>query len=107
MNEKEQVTESDMINRSEFKLFKDYLIKSIQTIMDIEKDDLVLKFNESKNETVLARFLTNEQELILLIIYSQTQENYPDIYCYLSIGDISPGCGEALAFFKKQDVEID
>jgi len=60
MNDREHVNENDIINKTEFKIFKDHLIKSIQTILDVEKDDLVLKFNEPENESILARFLTNE-----------------------------------------------
>lgn len=108
MNPSDSVSENEIVTKPEFKFFKDYLIKTLQTIMDVEKDDLILKFNGASNESSLAKFLVNSQEYILLItVKEDPSQPTPEISCFLSINQIQPNCGEAIAIFKKQDLEIE
>lgn len=51
MTYNDNASTNEIVNKSEYKVFRDYLIKNVETLMDANRDDLLLAFNATENES--------------------------------------------------------
>ena len=98
---------SDIKHKPEFKIYKDFVRRSVKVMLDVSDEEFVAGVNSEFNDLNLRTFLVDNSKFILVVnkvVNVDLNEN--KIGFYLGLDELEQSKGEAIVFYKKADMDI-